>query len=51
MVLRADSDEIVHEIGNAELKVAIAESLGPWINLDYSKNKRCNFTCPMRMKL
>ena len=51
MVLRADSDEVLHEIGNAELKAAISESLGSWISPDYSTNKRCNFTCPMRMKL
>ena len=42
-----------NEIGKDELEVVIAESLGFLKNQgsDFLTNPRCNFSCPMRMKL
>ena len=52
-LMRTEDDIKMDEIGNDELQAAISESLGFWKNhrSDFSTNPRCNFSCPMRMKL
>ena len=48
-----EDDVKMNEIRNDELQAAISESLGFWKNRhsDVSTNPRCNYICPMRMKL
>ena len=52
-LMRTEDDIKMDEIGNDELQAAISESLGFWKThgSDFSTNPRCNFSCPMRMKL
>lgn len=52
-LMRTEDDIKMDEIGNDELQAAISESLSFWKNRrsDFSTNPRCNFSCPMRMKL
>ena len=51
--METEDDIKKNEIGKDELEAVIADSLGFWKNHDseLSTNPRCNFSCPMRMKL
>ena len=52
-LMETEDDIKKNEIGKDELEAVIADSLGFWNNRgsDLSTNLRCNFSCPMRMKL